>query len=40
MLLARKVLVDMNNAQSRFINIDICSNLKSVSKMTESKTED
>lgn len=40
MLLARKVLVAMNNAQSHFIIINVCSNLKSVSQMTESKTED
>lgn len=40
MLLARKVPVDMNNAQYHFININVCSNLKSVSQMTKSKTED
>lgn len=40
MLLARKVLADMNNARSHFININVCSTLKSVSQMTESKTED
>lgn len=31
---------DMNNAQYHFININGCSNLKSVSQITKSKPED
>lgn len=37
MLLARKVLVDMNNAQYHLININVFSNLKSVSQMTKNE---
>lgn len=39
MLPARKVLVDMNNAQYHFININVCCNLKSASQMARTRYE-